>query len=63
MHMNKDQIKGRVKEVEGKLKERAGTLESDETLKAEGEDERILGAAQAKFGDIKQEQKDAKKAR
>ena len=63
MHMNKDQIKGRVREAEGKVKERAGTIESDETLKSKGKDERILGEAQAKFGDIKQDQKDAKKAR
>jgi uncharacterized protein YjbJ (UPF0337 family) len=63
MHMNKDQLKGRVKEAEGKLKERAGAIEHDETLKSEGTDEVILGQAQAKFGDIKQEQKDAKKAR
>ena len=34
MYMNKEQIKGRVREAEGKLKEHAGTVESDAMLKS-----------------------------
>jgi len=62
MHMNKDQIKGRVRDAEGNFKEHAGTVESDAMLKSKSKNERILGGAQAQIGDIKQEQKDAKKA-
>jgi uncharacterized protein YjbJ (UPF0337 family) len=59
--MNKDQIKGRVKEAEGKIKEVAGKLVGNETLEAKGKVQKILGEAQAKFGDVKQDVKDAKK--
>jgi len=63
MHMNKDQIKGCLKVAEGKLKERAAAITGDETLESNGQNERYLGEAQAKFGDIKQQQKEAKKTR
>jgi len=61
MKMNKDQIKGRAKEAEGKFKEHAGKIDGDETLEAKGKDERALGEAQAKFGDLKHALKDTKK--
>jgi uncharacterized protein YjbJ (UPF0337 family) len=61
MKMNKDQIKGRVKEVEGKIKEAAGKLVGNEKLEAKGKVQKILGKAQAKFGDVKQDVKDAAK--
>ena len=62
MSMNKDQVKGRVKEAEGKIKEVAGKLVGNESLEAKGKAEKILGHAQAKFGDVKQDVKDAKKS-
>ena len=55
MSMNKDQVKGRVKEAEGKIKEVAGKLVGNETLEAKGKVQRTLGEAQAKFGDVKQD--------
>ena len=61
MSMNKDQVKGRVKEAEGKIKEVAGKLVGNETLEAKGKVQKILGEAQAKFGDVKKDMKDAKK--
>ena len=61
MSMNKDQVKGRVKESEGKIKEVAGKLVGNETLEAKGKVQKTLGQAQAKFGDVKQDLKDAKK--
>jgi len=61
MSMNKDQVKGRVKEAEGKVKEVAGKLVGNETLEAKGKAQKILGKAQAKFGDVKQDVKVAKK--
>jgi len=61
MSSNKDQVKGRVKEVEGKVKELAGKLVGNESLEAKGKVEKKLGHAQAKFGDVKQDVRDAKK--
>ena len=61
MSMNKDQVKGRVKEAEGKMKELAGKLVGNEKLQAKGKAEKILGKAQAKFGDVKKSVKDAAK--
>ena len=61
MAMNKDQVKGRVKEAEGKIKEVAGKLVGNETMEAKGKVQRVLGKAQAKFGDVKQDVKDANK--
>src|SRR5450432_2929230 len=61
MSMNKDQAKGRVKEAEGKIKEVTGKLVGNERLEAKGNVEKIIGKAQAKFGDVKQDVKDAKK--
>ena len=57
--MNKDQIKGRVKEVKGKAKEIAGVLAGDETLELKGKMQNAVGKAQAGYGDLK---KDLKKA-
>jgi uncharacterized protein YjbJ (UPF0337 family) len=62
MTMNKDQVKGRVKEAEGKVKEVAGKLVGNEKMEAKGKVEKVLGRAQAKFGDVKQDVKDAKKS-
>ena len=65
MGINKDQVEGRVKEVKGKIKEAAGKLVGNEKLEDRGKVQKILGEAQAKFGDVKQEVKeqikDAKK--
>ena len=61
MSMNKDQVKGRVKEVEGKIKEAAGKLVGNEKLEAKGKIQKVLGQAQAKYGDAKQDVKDAVK--
>ena len=60
MSMNKDQVKGRVNEAEGKIKEVAGRLVGNERLEAKGKVQKVLGEAQAKFGDVKKDIKDAK---
>ena len=57
--MNKDQIKGRVKEVKGKAKEIAGVLAGGERLEPKGKIQNAVGKAQAGYGDLK---KDLKKA-
>ena len=61
MSMNKDQLKGRVKEVKGKIKEVAGKLVGNEKLEEKGKVQKVLGEAQAKFGDVKREMRDLKK--
>jgi uncharacterized protein YjbJ (UPF0337 family) len=61
MSMNKDQVKGRVKEVEGMIKEVAGKLVGNEKLEQKGKVEKVMGEAQAAVGDIKQNVKDAVK--
>jgi uncharacterized protein YjbJ (UPF0337 family) len=60
MSMNKDQVKGRVKEAKGKIREVAGKLVGNKTIEAKGKVQKILGEAQADFGDVKQEVKDSK---
>jgi len=62
MSMNKDQVDGRIKEVKGKIKEVAGNLVGNETMEAKGKIQKTLGKAQAKFGDVKKDLKDAKKS-
>jgi uncharacterized protein YjbJ (UPF0337 family) len=61
MGMNKDQVKGRANEVKGNIKEVAGKLVGNEKLEAKGNVQKIIGNAQAKFGDVKQDMKDSKK--
>jgi uncharacterized protein YjbJ (UPF0337 family) len=58
MSINKDQVKGRVKEAEGKIKEVSGALLGNEKMEQKGKDQKNLGKAQAKFGDIKRDVKD-----
>lgn len=51
--MNKDQVKGRVKQAEGKVKEVAGKLVGNDRLQAKGKVENAVGTAQAGMGDLK----------
>ena len=48
MSMNKDQIKGRVNEAKGTIKEAAGDLVGNDRLKVKGMVQKNLGKAQAK---------------
>lgn len=51
--MNKDQIKGRVKEAKGKAKEVTGRIVDDKDLEEEGMVESTIGKVQAGYGDLK----------
>jgi uncharacterized protein YjbJ (UPF0337 family) len=62
MSINKDQVKGRIREAKGTIKEAAGKLVGNETLQAKGKVQKILGKAQAKYGNVKKDVKDATKA-
>jgi uncharacterized protein YjbJ (UPF0337 family) len=59
MNMNKDQLKGRVEEAKGTIKEATGKLVGDETLEAKGNIQKNLGKVQEKVGDVKQDVKDS----
>jgi uncharacterized protein YjbJ (UPF0337 family) len=61
MSMNKTQVKGRVKEAKGFIKEVAGKLVGNEKLEAKGKVQKVVGEAQAEVGDIRQRVKDTKK--
>ena len=51
--MNKDQVKGKVDNIKGRVKEAAGALSGDKKTQAEGLADRVKGAAQEKLGDLK----------
>lgn len=59
--MNKDQVKGRVDQTVGKVKEAAGKLVGNEKLQGEGLAEQVKGKVQTVFGDNKEHAKDKAK--
>ncbi|MCR4469546.1 MULTISPECIES: CsbD family protein [unclassified Burkholderia] len=52
--MNKDQVKGRLREAKGKLKEVLGKVVGNPTDRLTGKAEQIVGKTQASFGDAKE---------
>jgi uncharacterized protein YjbJ (UPF0337 family) len=61
---NKDQVEGRINEAKGTVKELAGKAVGNDRLRAKGAVQKVVGKAQAKFGDVKEDVKDeAKKNR
>jgi len=59
MGVNKDQVKGRVKEAEGKIKEAVGKLVGNQKLATKGKVQKIAGDAQARYGDMKKNVQDS----
>jgi len=53
--MNKDQVKGRVREAKGKVKEIAGKAVGNRRVEAEGDAEQLAGKVQKSYGDVKNE--------
>jgi uncharacterized protein YjbJ (UPF0337 family) len=51
--MNKDQVKGRLRQTQGKVKAATGALLGNKTLEAKGRMQQSAGYVQAKFGDLK----------
>ena len=51
--MANDEIKGKVENLKGRVKEAAGSLSGDKKLQAEGTFDRMKGAAQEKVGEVK----------
>ncbi|MDO8301667.1 MAG: CsbD family protein [Sedimentisphaerales bacterium] len=52
--MNKDQIKGKAKDIGGKVQEEVGKLVGNEHQQAEGLKNQVAGKLQEKVGDLKQ---------
>ena len=61
MGINKDQVEGRVKEAAGKVQEVAGKATGSRTQDVKGIINKNVGAAQAKFGDVKENVKESNK--
>ncbi len=59
--MNKEQVKGRVDEAVGKVKEVTGRTIDDKSLQAKGLAQQVGGKARATVGDITEDVKDAVK--
>lgn len=53
--MNKDQVKGRIEQATGKVKEVAGKVTGDKELEQEGKVQNVGGKVQAGYGDLKED--------
>lgn len=53
--MNKDQMKGRVKEAQGKIKAATGKAVGNKSMEGKGRIDQATGKAQASYGDLKNE--------
>jgi len=53
--MNKDQVKGRLKAVEGTVKEVTGKIVGNKSLEEKGKVEKVVGKVQSGYGDIKED--------
>ena len=60
--MNKDQVKGGVKDVAGKIQEQAGKLLGSKEQQVKGLSKQISGKVQKNVGDAKEAIKDLNKA-
>ena len=56
--MNNDQVKGRVDQAVGKIKEETGELLNDKQLEERGRAEKNAGKVQAEYGNVKEKVKD-----
>jgi uncharacterized protein YjbJ (UPF0337 family) len=53
--MNKDQVRGKIENIKGRVKEAVGALTGNKKTESEGAAERVKGAVQKKMGDLKHE--------
>jgi uncharacterized protein YjbJ (UPF0337 family) len=56
--MNKDQVKGRIEEAKGTIKETAGRVTGKPDLEDRGTLEKAAGKVQKTYGDVKEQVKD-----
>jgi len=59
--MNKDQVKGRVEQAKGGVKEATGKALDDRDLEARGKADQAAGKVQGTYGDAKEKAKDVVK--
>ena len=59
--MNKNQVKGALKDIAGKVQEKAGKLVGSKEQQVKGLSKQISGKAEKKLGDAKEVIKDANK--
>jgi len=59
--MNKDQVKGRVKEAQGKIKSATGKVVGNKSMEGKGKIDQAAGKVQAGYGDLKNEVKKERK--
>ena len=59
--MNKDQVKGKAKNIAGKIQEKAGKLVGSKEQQVKGLSKQIAGKAQEGYGDVKQSAEDLNK--
>lgn len=57
--MNKDQVKGRMEEAKGAIKETTGKVVGNTKLQTEGTVDKAAGKTQASYGDAKDKVKKA----
>lgn len=57
--MNKNQVKGTVKDISGKVQEEAGKLVGNKEQQAKGLLKQVEGKAEKRFGDVKEIVKDS----
>lgn len=55
--MNKDQVKGRIDEASGKMKEAAGRTVGNPDMEDRGTAQKVGGKAQKAYGDVKEDLK------
>ncbi|VWC82055.1 CsbD-like protein [Burkholderia contaminans] len=51
--MNRDQVRGRIAEAKGRLKEMVGRILGNRSTRMQGTVEQVVGKTQASFGDAK----------
>jgi uncharacterized protein YjbJ (UPF0337 family) len=56
--MNQDQVKGRVEEAKGAVKEGTGKVVGNPRLEGEGQADKVAGKVQGAWGDAKEKAKD-----
>jgi len=52
-NMNKDQVKGQVRQAQGQVKEAVGKISGDKTLETKGQVQNIAGKVQESYGNLK----------
>ena len=61
--MNKDQTQGRIEQAKGKVKEVVGNIVGNDELELKGKIQKTGGKAQAAYGDVKEDVRDARKGK